>query len=401
MATWLIPQLTTAQIDAATPSTPGDIAYNQDTGEVVIAVPNNLASPVTGENSYQVIGPAGETADSSITLAKLSNGTGNEVLVTNSSTGVTERLAVAQNELVGRSSGGIVSQSLQDAMISNDTISHAKLIDIKPGQVLGALANNDVSNADVSVGAVNISDIRGASITSSDAAPTGPITNDLWFYPGAENGDSARLYIYQNNIWVDASPAIVNTMVGADGATGPAGADGTGVASVAVGARNAGDDIVLNFYSSAMQNADTFISAATIPIADIAVAGVPAAPARRATDTDYRLRVPAASSSAVSWEQIPAVTSISFARDDGLYTVVSGDTGASGTLILNMASFGFASGTQLSAAHTLSYIGFVLSTDGDYTYDLAADTITISSAVKGIIQAGETFNLINFRATVS
>ena len=49
----------------------------------------------------------------------------------------------------------------------------------------------------------------------------------LWYYAGAQDGDNARLYIYQQGMWVDASPGIVNTNPGADGAPGPAGTDGT------------------------------------------------------------------------------------------------------------------------------------------------------------------------------
>ena len=62
----------------------------------------------------------------------------------------------------------------------------------------------------------------GSSVTVSDTAPTSPSDGDMWY-----NSLSLKMFVYYNDgsssQWVPASPQ----QAGADGATGPAGADGS------------------------------------------------------------------------------------------------------------------------------------------------------------------------------
>ena len=62
----------------------------------------------------------------------------------------------------------------------------------------------------------------GSSVTVSDTAPTSPSAGDMWY-----NSLSLKMFVYYNDgsssQWVPASPQ----QAGADGATGPAGADGS------------------------------------------------------------------------------------------------------------------------------------------------------------------------------
>ena len=295
MATWLVPHVTNAQVatmESAGSITEGEIVYNSDSDRLLIGV---------SSTSFVEVGAVANTADGSIGLAKLARGTnGNEVLVSNAtSPHGAEYLSVGTDTIIGRSSGNIVAQQLQDTMIATDTISHAKLIDIKPGQLLGALPNDDVTNADVPVGAVNISEIQGASVTTSDTPPTNPSDNDLWFYQGQQDNDAARLYIYRDNSWIDTSPAIVNTN---PGAVGP---QGDSVRSIVIQPRQPNEDIVLAFYDSPQQN-DPPISTVQIPLDQITVAGVPSAPDNAATATDYLLNVPV--SGGATWQSFTRPT---------------------------------------------------------------------------------------------
>ena len=161
--------------------------------------------------------------DSSIALSKLATLAPNQMLVTDSSGDLTT-LTVEEGQIVGRTTNGaIVGQKLQPNMVDDGGIPFAKLPEIGPGQVLGVPVNNNVNAPNAVVEALDISSVAGRPLTASVAAPNNPQDNDLWYYCGEEAGDAARLYIFRDDSWVDASPPIVNTNPGADGMDGAQG----------------------------------------------------------------------------------------------------------------------------------------------------------------------------------
>ena len=60
---------------------------------------------------------------------------------------------------------------------------------------------------------------NGGGVTQSATPPDNPTANSLWY-----NTDTGRLYVYYEDVWVDAAPALA----GPTGATGPTGIGATG-----------------------------------------------------------------------------------------------------------------------------------------------------------------------------
>ena len=182
--------------------------------------------------------------DSSIALSKLATLAPNQMLVTDSSGDLTT-LTVEEGQIVGRTTNGaIVGQKLQPSMVDDGGIPFAKLPQIGPGQVLGVPVNNNVNAPNADVQALDISSVAGRPLTASVAAPNNPQDNDLWYYCGEEVGDAARLYIFRDDSWVDASPPIVNTNPGADGMDVAQGPAGDSVDFVQIADRTSTDPIV-------------------------------------------------------------------------------------------------------------------------------------------------------------
>ena len=433
MAIWLVPKVETSEIAGLTVKE-GELVYNTDTDKLLVGVSDGT------DVTLEVVGPGDATytedsilttdengaveevslntnevltrtssgfssskvtndliEDDSINLAKLVKSTvGHSVLVTDND-GTLKYINVAQGQIVARDvNGDITPQKLKASMINEGEIPHSKLEDVKAGQVLGALPSTSTTNLDVRVEAINIADFAGSKVTSSDEPPLSPAENDLWYYAGAQTGDNARLYIYQQGMWLDASPGIVNTNPGADGETGPAGADGTdgqSVTSVVLQERTSSEDITIEFYSGT-----TIISTISIPIGDIATTtGLPNANGL-ATGETYILNIP--ETGEPSWVPQQAVGSITLGRDDGSYTLTSGDISAGVNKTISMADFGL-TGIPLSAAHVLVYSGFVLTLQLDYTFDTMANTIIINASTLEFLAANTSIDIINYRATLS
>ena len=440
MATWLVPVATQSELDAITSPADGDLVFNTDTDEIQVGANGSYVtvgpssgitytadSVITSDsmgNALAVTLPADTVLarnsnndayeavkitnalidDNTIGIAKLERGSGNEVVITDAS-GNVSFITMTQGTLLARGiNGDITPQKLTASMIDDNTIPHSKLADIQPGQVLGILPDE----TGTAVEAIDISDFAGNRVTSSISAPLSPNENDLWYYCGEQNGDNARLYIYQNGIWLDAAPAIVNTDPGPQGDPGPAGEDGTSVELVVLQDRNADEDVVFEFYSSSEVDADSLISTVTLPIEDITFeSGLPSAPDPVTDDTGYVLKVPA--SGPVRWTAVTGTSglSISMARDVGSYTVTSSDISAGVALVLDLgADFGFTAGTELSAAHIVTFNGFVLNSTGndvvDYSYSTTNNTITIAQfLIEEVFQENDVINLTNFRAILS
>ena len=325
-------------------------------------------------------------------------GTGsNEVLITDETGNITT-VTVGEGTILARDTGGnLAPQKLQPSMVNNGSIPFAKLPRVNPGQVLGVPVSESINPSPEPLMPIDISSFAGSSVTSSVVAPADPNDNDLWYYCGEQTGDTARLYIYQRGMWLDASPPILNTEPGPAGDAGPSGMDGASVSFIAVQDRLPTDDIILEFYSSTTASPETLLSTATIPVSDIIVGSdLPSLPMRPATGTtQYTLSVSSGTAPA-AW--VPSAgSSIDFTREVGSYVLQDEDIGVE--LLLDMSSFGL--GSPISAAHTLTYNGFVLNSNGDYMFNNVDRTIAISAGVSGVLTAGQTLDMTSFSASLS
>ena len=259
MARWILPL---AEDTEVTGGRVGEIFYNTDQNNVYVYTG-------TDASSVMALG-AGDSLD----VDQLPDGTAeNQVLITNSSM-EPEYHTIQPNNLLGRSaSGSAQSTKLQPGMISENSIPHDKLSNIRQGQVLGALPPTGGVAGNTAVEAINIADIVGVTITSGDTAPENPSDNDLWFYQGNHEegetveGDNARLYIRQGGTWIDVSPPIYNTNPGPEGPPGQDGAAGRSVGSIFIQDRTASEDIVIQFNDTS----GSAISSITIPLDDLEV----------------------------------------------------------------------------------------------------------------------------------
>ena len=378
------------------------IVVSDDTGNpsVVDISPDEVIIRNTADDGWMSTKVTNDLInDSSISVTKIEPvGTGsNEVLITDETGNITT-VTVGEGTILARDTGGnLAPQKLQPSMVNNGSIPFAKLPRVNPGQVLGVPVSESINPSPEPLMPIDISSFAGSSVTSSVVAPADPNDNDLWYYCGEQTGDTARLYIYQRGMWLDASPPILNTEPGPAGDAGPAGMDGASVSFIAVQDRLPTDDIILEFYSSTMASPETLLSTATIPVSDIIVGSdLPSLPMRPATGTaQYTLSVPSGTAPA-AWVT-SAGSSIDFTREVGSYVLQDEDIGVD--LLLDMSSFGL--GSPISAAHTLTYNGFVLNSNGDYMFNNVDRTIAISAGVSGVLTVGQTLDMTSFSASLS
>jgi len=373
MAIWLVPQGTTAELNAATVTAPGDLAYDNQRNVLVVSNGQGI-----GEDVYQDVTPETITAT-------VAGSNANTVIVGTGTEGALATLEIAEGELLGRITGGqATSQKLDDSMINDNTISHSKLANVRPGHVLGVASSLTPNAAAATVTELSIDSLRGSSITSSVTEPTNPADNDLWYYCGAQDGDNARLYIRQEGLWVDASPAIVNTNPGAQGPAGAAGAEGQGIEAVVAREISGGDSLILDFYNDGTARASSnLISTVNIPLADLRSAtSLPTAPIDNGS---YNLT---RNGSTLSWE--------SSEFDRTTYKVnlpAGGNTAALITPALLVRS------SPIPDSILITYSGFVLEEDIDYTVSGGNVTILADTAELIGVQASQQIEIIVFEDT--
>ena len=392
MAIWLIPRA--EHDEAITPTGLGELIFRRgedgsDRGRLQVGQFLDAdATPAT----YQFIDVTeADIPDGSISLDKLAELDTDSVLFVDSN-GRLQVTTMAAGTLLARDTGGpIVPQKLKESMVEDGTIPLDKLVNIQPGQVLGVSPTATINPGSVPVEAIDISSFAGSEITSSESAPDEAKENDLWYYCGQQSGDNARLYIYQQGMWVDASPPILNNE------PGPSGPQGESVESVVVAPREPLDDIVIEFYNDpTIHDEDTLISSITISRESIATAStVPDAPA---TAGNYDLNV---ADGTASW--VPAESGIaSIVRQDQFYVITQQNIDDAGTgdsgdhLTLTPASFGLPTSTIISPLHSIYYQGFTLIAGNDYIFDQTLNNIVIHRLTVRALTAGQTIDLTNF-----
>lgn len=246
MARWTLPSGTTAQISAVTSPTEGEIAYDT-TQDRMVVYSGGSWEPV----SYGTV---------NLTAAGL---TANQLMVTNASNAISS-FEIDDNDIVTASGGLLTSGKVTTEHIMDDAVTFDKIQNVTAGNVLGVPA----SSSNGSVEEISISSLRGATITAGTTPPSNPVANELWFYCGAQAGDDARLYLYLNNVWVEASPPIISTgpegPVGATGATGAAGQTGRSVGTIQ--SASSGGNITLSFYDTSNELISS--TSFTIAVAD-------------------------------------------------------------------------------------------------------------------------------------
>ena len=338
-----------------------------------------------------------------IPLASLESYSEGNVFLTTDQDGVVQfSAAVGQGEIVGRAPGGALQgQKLHTSMVSDNSLPYTKLNKALPGHVLGVAASEDVILQEQDLTPISIDEIAGNSITSSTTPPQSPGENDLWYYNGENAGDNARLYIYQGGIWVDASPAIVNTNPGIDGKDGepgpegPMGSPGTSVEAVTIQDREAGDDIVLEFYKDTLGL--DLINSISIPAEDFVVQGLPSVPDAEEETETYVLEVSSAGDT--DWKKSDSSfdlssLSVSFTSEVGV-TVMQ-----AGTTAYPVTDFAGITAATISGAKVLTYNGLVLIEGTDYTVT-GGNTITLAFDPATAMIAGQNLQLTNFTATLS
>lgn len=213
MAKWILPkgELSTLNGDGVTREQ-GEIAFDTTNDQIVVVKSDTSGAVFEALNSFEVTTFSGAVADS---------------VTTTDASGDLESTAVTEGQLLGRAPGGALEgQKLHESMIDTNSIPYDRLETHTPGYVLGVPETNVIDPPAASISAIAISDIKGVQVTSSDTAPDDPSENDLWYYNGEEDEDNARLYIYQDGLWIDASPGVVNNNPGPQGDPGEQGEKG-------------------------------------------------------------------------------------------------------------------------------------------------------------------------------
>ena len=192
MARWIVPRGTTTQLDGLSSISDGEIVYNSELkrfqmgldggfvtvvglagvvnenidddtiqlaklaadttneGEVLLRAPTSGVVTSADIENNQVLTKDSSGAfvssvvdndlitDNSISYAKLVDVAEFQILATKATETTPSAETIGEDEIIGRTgSGDITGTKLQDSQISNDTISHSKLIDVIPGSVLG------------------------------------------------------------------------------------------------------------------------------------------------------------------------------------------------------------------------------------------------------------------------
>lgn len=260
----------TSSVNQATPSGGGSLSYDVGTG-VFTFTPPDLSSYVTSVNltdDLNAVVNRGSTTTSGITVGDLNGltipaGPGTIALTSQLAAGggltdiefdLTPQLGgdldVNGNNITG-ATVNIVSSNAGDINVTPDTtgniVLHGATWPNVTGYVNGNVLTTDASGnlswqapaagntalaTPSSDGLMSASDKTkldglsgGVTVEVDTTLPSPGTEGELFFYEGEANGDGARLYIYTNSNWIDASPNRVFTSLDARGIISKIGLD--------------------------------------------------------------------------------------------------------------------------------------------------------------------------------